>query len=202
MAQVEAGAGLADATGPEMDDYKAELAALRREVATLRLANSELERLALRDTLTPLYNRRYFISSLAERISRVARYDARAVVLFIDVDNLKAINDSQGHATGDFVLMHLADLLSNAIRASDIAARIGGDEFALILDQMDERLGTRKMEALDRLVRETPCNFGGLLLPVSASFGVTVIRADDTESAIIARADEAMYRIKRQRRGM
>lgn len=176
-----------------------ELQALRREVATLRLLNAELERVATRDTLTPLYNRRYFITALNERISRVDRYGSQSVAIIVDVDHMKKINDAYGHPAGDFALMHLAELLSGAIRTGDVAARIGGDEFALVLDEMDEASAATKIAALARMIEEVPCRFGVHILPLSASFGVTPVRPGDSDGAILARADEAMYLQKRRR---
>lgn len=200
MARVETRAGLSSVTEREMDGLSDEIAALRREVAMLRIANAELERVVVRDTLTPLFNRRHFISCINDRISRASRYDSQAVLMLIDVDNMKGINDGHGHPVGDYVLMHMADLLANAIRASDVACRIGGDEFALILDEMNEEQAEIKMATLDRLVRDTPCRFGDLTLPISASFGCTKITPDESDSTIIARADNRMYGAKRDRK--
>lgn len=191
---------------PEMtDDYKgesqSEIAALRREIAMLRMANAELERVVVRDTLTPLFNRRHFISSINDRISRIGRYGGQSVIMFIDVDDMKGINDKHGHAAGDFALLHIAGIIAGAVRSTDVAARLGGDEFALILDEIDQAQAEQKMLALDAMVRESPCLFGADELSISASFGCTPIVAGDTESSILARADEAMYTNKRQRRG-
>ena len=194
------GAGSVAVTGRDAVDIERELAALRKEVAMLQLINAELERVVVRDTLTPLYNRRYYISALNERISRASRYDARAVAIIIDVDHMKRINDAHGHPAGDFALIHLADLLSGAIRSSDVAARIGGDEFALILDEMTDRQAVAKITSLQKLVADTSCLFGGTHLPVSASFGWTAIRPGDSDVTIMGRADEAMYAQKRLRR--
>lgn len=177
-----------------------ELVALRKEVAMLRLVNAELERVVVRDTLTPLYNRRYYISALNERISRTSRYAATSVAIIIDVDHMKKINDAHGHPAGDFALMHLADLLSSTVRTCDVAARIGGDEFALILDGLNQEQAIAKIATLGMMIRDTPCRFGGADLPISASFGCTAIRADDSDADIIARADDAMYEQKRKRR--
>lgn len=190
------------ATERSREEMEEELRALRKEVAMLRLANAELERVVVRDTLTPLYNRRYFISALNDRISRVGRYEAQAVAILVDVNHMKRINDAHGHAAGDFALIHLAKLLAQSIRSTDVAARIGGDEFALILDGMDSERAAGKIASLEWLVEGTPCVFGEASLPVSASFGHTVIRADDTDAAIMARADDAMYRAKRNRGGL
>ncbi len=177
-----------------------ELRMLRKEVAMLRLVNAELERVVVRDTLTPLYNRRYYISALNERISRVSRYEAESVAIIVDVDHMKKINDAHGHLAGDFALMHCAQLLSGAIRTCDVAARIGGDEFALILDGLGEDQAREKVAALETMIRATPCVFGDVTLPVSASFGCTAIRAEDSDTGIIARADGTMYEQKRLRR--
>lgn len=193
-------AGSAVAAGHEMEELERELAALRREVAMLRLVNAELERVVVRDTLTPLYNRRYYISALNDRVSRVSRYGAQSVAIAVDINHMKRINDAHGHPAGDFALMHLAELLSGAIRSSDVAARIGGDEFALILDEVDEDQAAAKVAALEALIAQTACQFGGAALPVSAAFGWTAIRAEDSDATIIARADEAMYAQKRLRR--
>ncbi|WP_234151334.1 GGDEF domain-containing protein [Sphingobium sufflavum] len=187
-------------TDDEQENQERELAALRKEVAMLRLVNAELERVVVRDTLTPLYNRRYYISAVNERISRASRYESRAVAIIIDIDHMKRINDAHGHPAGDFALMHLAQLLSDTVRTCDVAARIGGDEFALILDELDEAQARTKIAALTKLVRDTPCRFGGATLPVSASFGLTAIRADDSDADVMARADQAMYDQKRLRR--
>jgi diguanylate cyclase (GGDEF)-like protein len=192
----------ADSSGepvPSREELEEELRVLRREVAMLRLANAELERVVVRDTLTPLYNRRHFISALNDRISRVGRYGAQAVAILIDVNHMKRINDDHGHPAGDFALIHVAKLLSQSIRSTDVAARIGGDEFALILDGMDKERARTKIAALEWIIEGTPCLFGEVSLPLGASFGATAISADDSDAAIIARADEAMYEHKRRR---
>lgn len=198
----KAGAGLPAVTGTDMTELERELATLKREIALLRIANAELERVVVRDTLTPLFNRRYFITCVNDRIGRCARYEARAIVMFVDVDNMKGINDVYGHSAGDYVLMHVAQMLVGSIRATDVAARIGGDEFALILDEMTEAQAEKKMAALDRRLRETSCHFGDTQLPVSASFGFTAVRPADSDITLMDRADEAMYEIKRARRAL
>ncbi|HEX7874476.1 MAG TPA: GGDEF domain-containing protein [Sphingobium sp.] len=190
-------AGSPAAPEREREDLEGELIALRKEVAMLRLVNAELERVVVRDTLTPLYNRRYYISALNDRISRASRYGAEAVAIIIDVNHMKRINDAHGHPAGDFALMHLAKLLSQSTRSTDVAARIGGDEFALILDGMNAHRAATKVTSLQWLIQETPCLFGDTELQVSASFGYTAILADDSDATIIARADDAMYEQKR-----
>jgi diguanylate cyclase (GGDEF)-like protein len=178
-----------------------EVFALRKELRLLQLANEELERLVVRDTLTPLFNRRHFLSCLAERLGRLERYGAQAALLFVDVNGMKAINDSFGHSAGDFALLHIARLLAGSVRATDIAARIGGDEFALLLDGVGEDGATDKAKHLAHMISITECRFGDDVLPLSASFGCTALRAGDSDFAAIARADMAMYAAKRQTSG-
>lgn len=186
-----------DAFGTDVSALEEELVALRKEVRLLQLANAELERLVVRDTLTPLFNRRHFMTCLSERLNRLERYGTPAALLFIDLDGLKQINDTFGHAAGDFALLHMARLLANAIRATDIAARIGGDEFGLLLDGLSEQEANEKAALLSALISQSECRFGDVLLPLSASFGCTALRVGDSDFAPIARADIAMYEAKR-----
>lgn len=178
-------------------ELKAELASLRGEVRMLRIANAELERVAIRDTLTPLYNRRYFLTALHERIVRARRYNAASAVLFLDINRMKHINDKFGHSAGDFALVHAAQLVQANIRETDVAARLGGDEFALIIEEVDAALAAVKAEQIDHVLRNTECHYGQTALPVSASIGWTMLMPYDTVDAIIERADVDMYARKR-----
>jgi diguanylate cyclase (GGDEF)-like protein len=184
--------------GGNVSALELEVVALRKELELLRLANEELERLVVRDTLTPLFNRRHFVSSLTERLNRLERYGTSAALVFIDVNGMKAINDTFGHGAGDCALNHVARLLLGAIRSTDVAARVGGDEFALLLDGLDEKAANDKAQQLSRLIATSECRFGEHLLPLAASFGCTALRYGDSDFAAIARADMAMYAAKRQ----
>lgn len=181
----------------DMDEMRQEILALRRELRLLRIANAELERVAIRDTLTPLFNRRHFLTALHERLTRAQRYNSRAAVLFIDVNRLKYINDVYGHGAGDYALVHVAQLIETHIRTSDVAARLGGDEFAIILEEVDEEQALAKADDLDAVLRSTRCLYGEAELPVSASIGFTMLQPDDSEEALIERADANMYARKR-----
>lgn len=175
-----------------------ELHALRQQLHMLQLANSELESLVIRDTLTPLFNRRHFVNSLEERLSRLERHGAPCVLVFVDVDAMKQINDTYGHTAGDKALVHIARLIGSSIRSNDVAARVGGDEFALLLDGLDENGAAKKTRQLAALIAETDCYVGMNRLPLSASFGWTTLRRGDTDFAALARADMAMYDSKRR----
>lgn len=182
-----------------VDELRGEIAALHKEVRLLRMANAELERVAVRDTLTPLYNRRYFINALNERIVRLNRYGTRAAVLFADVDGLKQLNDRYGHNAGDLALIHAAELLQAQVRASDVVARIGGDEFALILEETDEPAARMKAAQLIAALASSPCVFEDCSFTVHASIGLTVLMEGDRDEDVMARADADMYARKRLR---
>jgi len=178
-------------------ELQGEISALRRELRILRLANAELERVAVRDTLTPLFNRRYFLTALNERLVRAQRYNTKAAVLFVDINQMKYINDRFGHGAGDFALVHVAAMVQAHIRATDVAARIGGDEFAIILEEVDEEHALAKADQLSEVLHSTPCLFGEQALPVSAAIGFTMLSPSDTEDSLIERADANMYHRKR-----
>lgn len=169
---------------------------LQSENRKLKVELADMERLANHDVLTGLPNRRYFIESLEKRIVRCQRYGDNTALLFLDVDDLKAINDSYGHAAGDVLLVHLAKLLQNNIRASDMVARIGGDEFALLLDNLDADRVESKILSLIELIKSSNPVSGGQALKCGAAIGYSFVGPADTVSALMSRADEAMYKSK------
>jgi diguanylate cyclase (GGDEF)-like protein len=162
------------------------------------MINDELERIVVRDTLTPLYNRRHFINCLSDRLGRMERYGTRTALVFLDVDGLKAINDTHGHGAGDAALNHIARIIAQDVRATDVAARIGGDEFALLFDGMDDDAARAKAARLTMLITNERCEYRGEELAISASFGCTVLLPGDNDFAAIARADSAMYAAKKR----
>jgi diguanylate cyclase (GGDEF)-like protein len=166
---------------------------LRDELASLRLRLHEVERLADMDTLTPLPNRRCFVREVERVVSQVARYGENATVVFVDVDGLKSINDCYGHSAGDAALIHVATILRKEIRSGDLVARIGGDEFGLLLDHLDEPLATAKALSLMHALQASPLELGGASLTIGLSMGVAMITADDTVDTLLARADGRMY---------
>ena len=171
---------------------------LRRENRILKIAVAELERVSERDTLTPLFNRRYFLTAIHQRIARFERHAETAAVVFADVNQLKFINDSFGHAAGDFALIQIAERLIASIRSGDVAARIGGDEFGLILDQSTEAGARAQIARLCEILTEAPAMYDGHRIALSACFGVAMLQSDMTESDILAAADRDMYRSKQQ----
>jgi diguanylate cyclase (GGDEF)-like protein len=144
--------------------------------------------LADHDPLTNLLNRRSFVQHLDAEVARSRRYTRPLALVIFDLDELKSLNDTQGHAAGDEAIKRVADALRATIRIGDNAFRIGGDEFAVILPEANER---DAQVAAQRLADE---------LGLAASFGVAVWNPDSDAGALLREADDAMYRMKRRRR--
>ncbi len=182
-----------------MSRLSADNAALLETIAELRGRIEELERLADTDTLVPLPNRRAFERELRRVIASVARYGHSAAVLFFDLNGMKAVNDRHGHQAGDTVLLHVASHLKSSLRAADTVARIGGDEFAMILDHLDEGQARAKVQALVAAISGKSLDIGRATVQVSVSAGLAMVEAGDTVQAVLDRADTAMYAQRSER---
>jgi diguanylate cyclase (GGDEF)-like protein len=173
-----------------------EIDRLRHDLARSETRIAELDRLAHRDPLVDLPNRRSFFDQLEHLIARMRRYGGNAAMLFVDVDGLKAINDKFGHNAGDKALVQVARLLLASARKADLVARLAGDEFGILLEHTDElsawQLALRIVETVDQ---HEFC-VGGTCLPLSVAVGVGMIQSGDTAELAVARADKEMYRIK------
>ena len=173
-----------------------EISLLRGKVARLQERVEQLDQLAHQDSLINLPNRRGFMRELERLIARVDRYGISAAMLFVDLDGLKMINDTFGHRAGDEALIQVANLLAKGVRHSDVVARIGGDEFGILLESSDE---PNAQETAVRLIDQISASeflHDGEPLPLSVAIGVGMIDALDTAEAVMDRADEAMYRRK------
>jgi diguanylate cyclase (GGDEF)-like protein len=166
---------------------------LKLALEELRARLADLERLADTDTLVPLPNRRAFLRELERVIHHTARYGTPSVVLLIDLNGLKQINDRFGHQAGDAVLLHIARILKANLRAADTVARIGGDEFGLILDHLDLYAAGAKAMALVEEARARPFELGETVIPVHVTVGLAMVRDIDDVNSVLARADAAMY---------
>lgn len=173
-----------------------EIARLRGEVAQLQSRCEELDSLACHDVLVPVANRRGLVRQLEMLIARQARHTAPAALLFIDVDGLKWLNDSFGHAAGDAALIHLAELMSGTVRQTDLVARLGGDEFGILLDHADGVAANLTAKRLVDAVASSDFIHQGRPLPLSVAVGFTVIEDGDTAEDVLDRADQEMYRGK------
>lgn len=175
----------------------AESDAMRRELEDARVRIAQLERLADEDALTPVANRRAFIRELSRMIAFTRRYGPPSSVVYFDVDGLKKINDTHGHPAGDAALRHVAEVLCNNVRLSDIVGRLGGDEFGVILTQTNQEQATAKATALAEQIENTALRWGKFKIKVSAAYGVYSFSGNDDANVAIEAADKAMYKQKR-----
>jgi diguanylate cyclase (GGDEF)-like protein len=164
-----------------------------------RLASSilALRRSARTDVLTGLANRALLLDRLRRALSRLGRHEGMTAVMFLDVNEFKALNDSYGHETGDWVLVELAHRLSGVMRPSDTLARFGGDEFVIVCEDVEGARGAEQIAA--RLLRalEPPWLRDGDPVHVTVGIGIAVTAEQDTDPADLLRhADAAMYRAK------
>ncbi len=161
----------------------------------------EIKEIAVRDQLTGLLNRRGFGEQAVRAFATARRTDRPLSVIMSDLDHFKDVNDEYGHAAGDAALEHFANLLTAERRADDIVARMGGEEFALILPGVELEKCMEIADGLCEQLATTPLVVDGRAVDMTASFGVAMIaERDSTLTDIIVRADRALYRSKRSGR--
>ncbi len=176
----------------KMDDTTLELSQTKEQL-------KELESLVDVDTLAPIPNRRAFMRRLQWVISMLERYSHPSSIVYFDLNGFKQINDTYGHAAGDMAIRHVAEVLTNAKRESDFMARMGGDEFAVLMYFADEKIAERRAKEIASKIASTPFMFNGQPLYITASVGFHPIRkGEDAESALHA-ADQSMFEDKRNR---
>jgi two-component system cell cycle response regulator len=180
----------------ELQVRASNLIQLRQAQDFLEEQHAILYEMAMRDRLTSLFNRHY-INERAQTLMQESRSAKRPMSLIVlDVDHFKRINDTHGHAVGDFVLVSVASAISEYVGEQGIVARIGGEEFMILLPDCDEFCATSKAEKLREIIEDlSPSG-----LRVTASFGVTQLRPEDNYDMIFSRADMAMYEAKRSGR--
>lgn len=164
-----------------------------QSLAKIETLTAEVYKLAALDQLTGLYNRRSGEQRLSEEISRAVRHGRPLTILVLDVDGLKQINDRLGHAAGDLLLRSFADRLQRAIRGSDLAVRLGGDEFMVLLPECRAEEVTHVLARVEGLDIE----YCGEQIRVHFSRGWTDYRPGETPQELLKRADEALYADKR-----
>ncbi len=174
---------------------------LNREVEAHRRSQEKLVDLANTDTLTGLINRRYFMEKFREVLSLPFRDRQPAALLYIDLDDFKPINDSMGHEAGDLVLQVVAGRIRHLLREGDLAARMGGDEFVLLL--MADGLHPLDPEVIVKRVEEQltmPMTIKNQVISVGCSIGTVRLSPGDDPHVVLNRADQEMYRVKRSHR--
>ena len=168
-------------------------AALALIQSDLQGSISELTEMATTDTITGLFNRRYFDSRIDAEIQRVRRQGHDLALLMIDMDNFKTINDSFGHLVGDEVLRAVSAVLRRAVRVFDLCARYGGEEFVILMPGASRAVAISVAERIRKQVK-LHCSRG--VVPVSASIGIAVLGPNDTAEHLIASADSALMAAK------
>ncbi len=138
--------------------------------------HEEIYRLTTQDSLTQIYNKRYFLENLEREMSRSLRYGRELALAIFDIDYFKKINDTYGHLTGDFVLKQLATRIARQIRRDDVFARYGGEEFIILLPELDKVRAARMAEKIRRLVAAEPFHFDKATIPVTISIGVASLQ--------------------------
>ncbi len=198
-------------TSLDMTNPKSDIALVFRDVTArlkaereLRNVKDELERMAHTDALTNMFNRRFFMQRLNEEFERVRRHGNSVSVLIFDLDHFKQVNDTYGHDTGDAVLVAVADVVNQVKRITDVACRLGGEEFALLLPETDKPGAIQVAQRLRAGIESYPYKqHCGHAVQATASIGVaTVSQHAARPETILKVADRALYRAKNSGRNM
>lgn len=170
-----------------------------QDVTERRQHEQMLERLATTDALTGLMNRRAFMANFEQELHRIDRGGEGGMLLMLDLDRFKRVNDTYGHAAGDLVLVELANILRTVLRRGDCPARLGGEEFAVLLPATSPEDALILAERLRTTLQGTCIDLGDQQLHITTSIGATPLHGLDPQ-VILARADAALYEAKRQGR--
>jgi diguanylate cyclase (GGDEF)-like protein len=174
-------------------------AQLELEISERKRAQEELERIASTDPLTNIFNRRRFFMLAEAEFRKAQRYGRPLSVLVFDVDFFKKVNDTFGHGAGDQALIHIAHLSRVTARDADVVARLGGEEFAILLPETNRIDGRRAGERLRQMIEQTPCQPDGQALQLTVSIGVADNHLEPAPAhfeQILTWADRALYQAK------
>ncbi len=174
---------------------------LRRELDDNKSRISYLEHLADQDSLVPVANRRAFVRELSRQMSFAERYGTASTVVYFDINGLKVINDTYGHAAGDAAIRHVAEALVRNVRESDIVGRLGGDEFGVILTNADRDVASDKATFLVADIQARPMEWEGKRLKLDVAHGAYTFKGGDDVSKALDEADRDMYARKKGAKG-
>ena len=171
---------------------------IKEDISERKRLEEQLQKLANTDPLTELYNRRVFLECVAQEIARLARFESlSAALLMIDLDYFKRVNDTYGHSTGDKVLQQFAQIIRQASRTIDLPARLGGEEFAILLPGASQIDAMAMAERLRQQVAETFIPHEKGAVRITISIGAAALSADDRDGdAVLSHADTALYEAK------
>ncbi|MCF8473098.1 MAG: GGDEF domain-containing protein [Emcibacter sp.] len=170
-----------------------EVDGMRKELELAHRKISELEKLADQDSLVAISNRRAFVREMSRMISYSQRYGIKSSLVFLDMNDLKKINDENGHSVGDAALVHLSSVIVKNLRDSDIVGRLGGDEFGIILPKADEQTATTKAQDLVNTIYKTPLIWQGKEFPLKVAYGIYPLSGNESADQALDMADKNMY---------
>jgi diguanylate cyclase (GGDEF)-like protein/PAS domain S-box-containing protein len=170
--------------------------ALTTEITHIKQAEQQLSYLAHYDVLTGIANRRYFSEGIRMAVQHASIAHSPLLVMLIDIDHFKQINDTYGHAAGDAVLLEIATRLKNSIRKTDLLARLGGDEFVVLCDDIDSHEVAERLAKKITVAMDAPIVAGAHMLKVTLSVGAALCHDAGSVDALMQRADEALYQAK------
>lgn len=175
-----------------------EIAKLQMKLEISEAKREQLEQLIDADPLCPVLNRRAFERELGRAIAWSKRTKKEGSVLFLDLNGLKPINDTYGHAVGDKAIERVAKMLILSCRTTDLIGRLGGDEFAVIMPDTPTSGALVRGDRVDALLRQVPLMVGDVALNVSAAYGAASYDSTDDVKDVLKRADAAMYAHKQK----
>jgi len=165
--------------------------------AELISLNEQLYYLATTDSMTKLFNRRHFLESAQTQVIQMQRTNSPCVVLMMDIDNFKTINDTYGHAVGDQAIIDVADVFLKNLRKYDIVGRLGGEEFAMVLTSCQIDKAKQIAERIREKVAQLSCKVNGTPIILTISIGLTPLTEEDKDvESVLQRADKALYKAK------
>ena len=185
---------------PQLRSHVREEGKLRAMTESLSARSETLEHAALTDSLTGMQNRRYFDDALREYLQEFRRIDRPIGLMILDLDHFKMVNDTHGHDVGDEVLRAVSNCLREFTRYHDVAARLGGEEFAVVAPNMDEQLLVKLAERIRKAIASLTVVSGNVRLKVTTSVGLAVWDRKETAEDFFRRADRMLYQAKRMGR--
>ncbi len=171
---------------------------MRKELEIAHRTISELEKLADLDSLLAVSNRRAFIREMTRMISYSQRYGINSSLVYLDLNDLKIINDTHGHAAGDAALAHLANVIIKNLRGSDIIGRLGGDEFGIILPKANEKIANVKAQSLINMINKSPLVWQGKKITLKVAYGIHPLMGHESADQALDKADQNMYVHKKE----
>lgn len=170
-----------------------EVDSLRQELDKVKKRLASEKQMADQDPLLPVYNRRAFVRELTKAQASIERYNGKASLVYIDLNNFKTINDTHGHQAGDHVLKEFAQRLMDSVRETDVVGRLGGDEFGLILSNTNPEASSVLINRIIEGLSSKPVIWKEYLLDVSMAYGIISIEPGEDLQDLLAMADNEMY---------